>query len=305
MRPAMAGHLAMLTFSAAVAGSFALGSRAANDIDPLVMTAARFWVASAVLAILATVVGGWDRRVWAAPWRFGLLAALMGGYFVSMFEGLKTAPPVSTSAVFTLTPIMAAGFGWLLLRQRLTGRMMLALLIGGIGALWVIFRADLAALLAFDVGRGEFIFFWGCMAHALYTPMVARLKRGEPTLAFACLTLLGGAVLVSLYGARQIAATDWAALPPIVWITLAYVALFATAGSFVLLQFAATRLPSAKVMAYTYLTPTWVIAWQLALGATPPRPLILVGIGLTIVALVLLLRDEEARTATLHRPETA
>ncbi|MFZ3582908.1 DMT family transporter [Loktanella sp. DJP18] len=295
MRPATAGHLAMFTFSALVAGSFALGSRAANDIDPLVMTAARFWVASGVLAILATALGGWDRRVLAAPWRYIVLAALMAGYFVAMFEGLKTAPPVSTSAVFTLTPIMAAGFGWLLMRQRLTGRMMLALVIGGIGALWVIFRADLSALLGFDVARGEFIFFWGCMAHALYTPLVARLKRADGTLAFACLTLLGGAVLVSLYGVREIAATDWGQLPRIVWITLVYVALFASAASFVLLQFAATRLPSAKVMAYTYLTPTWVIAWQLALGATAPGPLILVGIGLTIVALFLLLRDEEAR----------
>ncbi|MFQ3253451.1 MAG: hypothetical protein ACI9U6_001747, partial [Loktanella salsilacus] len=47
----------MLAFSALVAGSFALGSRAANDIDPLVMTAARFWIASAVLAALAVALG--------------------------------------------------------------------------------------------------------------------------------------------------------------------------------------------------------------------------------------------------------
>ena len=307
MRPAMAGHLAMLMFSALVAGSFALGSRAANDIDPLVMTAARFWVASGVLAILATALGSWDRRVLAAPWRYLVLAALMAGYFVSMFEALKTAPPVSTSAVFTLTPIMAAGFGGVLMRQRLTRRMMLALLIGGLGALWVIFRADVVALLALDVGRGEFIFFWGCVAHALYTPLVARLKRGEGTLAFACLTLLAGAVLVSLYGAREIAATPWLQLPRTVWITLVYVALFASAASFVLLQFAATRLPSAKVMAYTYLTPTWVIAWQLALGATPPAPLILVGIAMTVVALVMLLRDDDALPlpAAADRPEAA
>ena len=57
------------------------------------------------------------------------------------------------------------------LRQVTTPRMALALSIGAAGALWVIFRADLAALLAFDVGRGEVIFFWGCVAHALYAPI--------------------------------------------------------------------------------------------------------------------------------------
>lgn len=30
-----------------------------------------------------------------------------------MFEGLKTAAAIPTAAVFTLTPVMAAGFGWL------------------------------------------------------------------------------------------------------------------------------------------------------------------------------------------------
>ncbi|WP_394152039.1 DMT family transporter [Loktanella salsilacus] len=297
MRPALGGHLAMLAFSALVAGSFALGSRAANDIDPLVMTAARFWIAAAVLAVLAYVMGAWDNRVFRAPWRFVLLSGLISGYFVSMFEGLKTAPPISTSAVFTLTPIIAAGFGWLLLRQRLTGRMAVALAIGGVGALWVIFRADLQAALAFDVGRGEFIFFWGCVAHALYTPLIAKLKRGENTVMFACMTLLGGAVLTSLYGAQAIVATPWKALPGVVWITLIYISVFASAASFVLLQFAAMRLPSAKVMAYTYLTPTWVICWQLALGAPPPPIMILIGIALTILALVLLLHDDDAPKA--------
>ena len=68
-----------------------------------------------------------------------------------MFEGLKTAPPVSAAAMFTLVPLMSAGFAWLLLRQIMTQRLALALSIGAVGALWVIFRADLSALLAFDL----------------------------------------------------------------------------------------------------------------------------------------------------------
>ena len=68
-----------------------------------------------------------------------MLGGLFAVYFVLMFEGLKTARPVSAAAVFTLTPVIAAGFGWLLLRQVTTGRMALALAIGAVGALWVIF----------------------------------------------------------------------------------------------------------------------------------------------------------------------
>jgi drug/metabolite transporter (DMT)-like permease len=295
MTPAVRGHLSMLCFSALVAGSFALGSMAANEIAPAALNAARFWLAGVVIGAAALATKGLPREAFRAPWRYALLGGLFGIYFVLMFEGLKTAPPVSAAAVFTLTPIIAGGFGWLLLRQRMTGRMALALAIGAVGALWVIFRADWDAFRAFEIGRGELIYFLGCIAHALYTPMVRKLNRGEPAVVFTFGMLVAGALLITLYGWRDIAATDWGALPGIVWITLIYIAFFASAATFVLLQFATLHLPSAKVMAYTYLTPSWVICWQCALGKGLPGPMVLAGVGLTVIALLLLLRDDAAR----------
>lgn len=291
MEGARAGHLAMLAFSMLVAGSFALGSLAANDIAPTALNAARFWIATLIIGAAAFATTGLPRRAAAAPWRYVLLAGFFTTYFVLMFEGLKTAPPVSAAAVFTLTPILAAGFGFLLLRQVLTARIALALAIGAAGALWVIFRADLQAILRFEVGRGEVIYFWGCVAHAVYTPLVRKLNRGEPAVVFTFGTLLAGAIMLTVWGWTDLRATDWAALPGIVWITIGYTAIFASAATFTLLQFATLRLPSSKVMAYTYLTPSWVIMWELALGGTPPPVMVLAGVGLTVVALGLLLRE--------------
>lgn len=304
MSPGARGHLAMLTFSALVAGSFALGSMAANEISPAALNAARFWLAGVVIGIAALATKGLPRSAFRAPWRYAVLGGLFGVYFVLMFEGLKTAPPVSAAAVFTLTPILAGGFGWLLLRQRMTGRMALALGIGAVGALWVIFRADWAAFRAFEIGRGEQIYFVGCVAHALYTPMVRKLNRGEPAVVFTFGMLVAGALLLTLYGWRDIAGTEWGALPGIVWITLVYIAFFASAATFVLLQFATLHLPSAKVMAYTYLTPSWVICWQFALGKGLPGPLVLAGVGLTVIALLLLLRDDGLQAAE-QKPQPA
>ncbi len=286
------GHLAMLAFSALVAGSFSLGARVADVVDPVAFTALRFWVAALVIAAMLGATGG--MRAPQAVWRHGILGTLYALYFVLMFEGLKTAPPVSASAVFTLTPLMAAGFGWWLLRQRFSPRLGLALALGAAGALWVIFRADLRALLALDVGRGEAIYLVGCAAHALYTPLVARLNRGEGPAEFSLGVVLAGAILLTVLGAPRLLATDWAALPPLAWVTLLYVAVFASAGTMVLLQFAALRLPSAKVMAYTYLVPAWVLLWEEAMGGGHPPALVLVGVALTVAALLLLLRPERA-----------
>ena len=288
------GHLSMLAFSALVAGSFSLGSMASVHIDPAAFNAVRFVIGAVVVAgmVVRLTPGGFQRLHFRAPWRYLILGGLFGAYFVLMFEGLKTAPPVSAAAVFTLTPIMTAGFAFLLLRQVMTGRMALALAIGAAGALWVIFRADLSALLAFEIGRGEVIYFIGCFAHAAYTPLVRMLNRGEPVLVFTFGTMVGGALVLFGWGWAEVLATDWANLPAIVWVTLGYTAIFASAVSIVLLQFASLRLPASKVMAYTYLTPTWVIGWEFFLGNGLPTVFVLGGVMLTVLALGLLLKDE-------------
>jgi len=289
--PAVRGHLAMLLFSALVAGSFALGARAANLIDPAALNALRFLLASVIIGALVAIGPGVRRQDLRAPWRYLVLGGLFAIYFVMMFEGLKTAPSVSASAVFTLTPVLSAGFGWLLLRQITTPRMALALALAAAGAVWVIFRGDVSAILAFEIGKGETIFFFGVIAHALYTPLVRKLNRGEPPLVFTLGMMVAGFLLMSLYGARSIAETDFTNLPAIVWITIAYVTVFASATTFYLLQYAAMNLKSAKVMAYTYLVPAWVIAWEVALGGAMAPATVFLGIAAVIVALLMLLAD--------------
>ncbi len=286
------GHLAMLAFSALVAGSFSLGSMAAPFVDPTALSALRFALAGLLVGVAALATTGLPRSALVAPWRYVILGGLLAAYFVLMFEGLKTANAVSTAAVFTLTPIMAAGFGWALLRQRMTGRMMVALIVGAIGAVWVIFDADWAAVLRMQVGVGEITYFWGCVAHAAYAALVRKLNRGEPAIVFTFGMMVAGCIMLTIWGWDAIRATDWTALPGIVWVTLAYVAIAASAMTFVLLQYATLRLPAAKVMAYTYLVPAWVILWELALGRAAPPWMVLGGVALTVIALLMLLKDE-------------
>ena len=288
----------MLAFSALVAGSFSLGQRIANQIDPAALTLARFALAFVVMAALVQAGPGFRRAHLQAPWRWGLLGGIYAIYFVLMFEGLKTASSVSTAAVFTLSPILSAGFGWLLLRQVTTPRMALALAVGASGALWVIFRADWGAFLRFEVGQGELTYFVGCIVHAALPATMKMTNRGEPQLVATTFLLAGGFVTLLPWGLGPALATDWAGLSPLVWVTVAYVALIASGATAFLLALASQRLPGAKVMAYTYLVPSWVIGWELALGGSPPPVLVLGGVSLTVLALLLLLKDETVSPAS-------
>lgn len=288
-RESLRGHAAMLLFAALISGSFTLGDFAAPHIAPAALTVARFALAALIIGAIAwPAMRPWHFR---QPWRYPAVGGLLAAYFVLMFEALKITDPISTGAVFTLTPIISAGFGWLLMRQITTPTMALSLGLAGAGAVWVIFRADLEAMLALRIGLGERIFFVGCVCHALYAPLGRLMHRGEPVLVYSFAGICGGLLVTLVYGARDVIATDWLALPAIAWITILYLAVFTTAGTFFLVQFATLRLPSAKVMAYGYLVPTFVIVEEGIIGHGWVAAPVWLGVAATVGALLVLLRD--------------
>ncbi|MGI9419285.1 MAG: DMT family transporter [Geminicoccaceae bacterium] len=286
---ALRGHGAMLLFAALISVSFTLGDLAAPHIEPSVLASSRFALAAVIMGVLAAP--RIKREHGAAAWRYLVLGGLLGSYFILMFEALRLTDPVSTGAIFTLTPLMSAVFGYILMRQIMTPVMAASLTLAGAGAVWVIFRADIEAIFGLRLGPGEQIFIIGCAAHALYTPLGRRFHRGEPLAVYVFFGLCGGFAVTLLFGLRDLAATDWAALPWIAWAALFYLAIMATATTFFLVQYATLRLPSAKVMAYGYLVPVFVIVWEGLLGHGWVQPVVWLGAAATVGAMLILLRE--------------
>lgn len=285
------GHAAMLLFSALVSVSFILGNLTANLIAPQAITAARFGVAVAAMLAVVALRGEWQRAHMVAPWRYLLPGGCFAIYFALMFEALKTAPPVNLAVIFTLTPLFSGVADRLFNKRGIRPIVALALLLGAVGAVWVIFEGDMARLLRLQLGRGEAVFALAVLIHAIYPAAMPWISRGEPAASVSLLSLIAGALIICAVGAPAIANTDWSALPPIVWGTIGYLGIFATAISFLCVKYASTILPSAKVMAYTYLVPFWV-----ALGAgftfgTWPAPHTWLGGTLIAAALLTLLFD--------------
>lgn len=292
-RTQIIGHLAMLSLSFLVAGSFSLGSTIAHLAPPDALTALRFSAGAILMGSIAVLSGKVKANHFKRGWRFLPLGGLFSIYFVTMFEALKITQPVSTSAVFTLAPPLTAIFSYFILSQVSTKRISIALIIGAIGALWVIFRAELSAFLNFNIGKGEAIFIIGVMAHALYTPLFRKLSKGDPVIVSTFGVMLGGALVLWAFSFNNIVATNWSSLPVSFWLVFIYLVIAASSLTFFLLQFAALRLPSAKVMAYTYLVPSWVIFWEFARGNGLPDIKILIGIAITTISLIMLLKNED------------
>jgi drug/metabolite transporter (DMT)-like permease len=290
--PVVLAHLAMFAYALIIAGSFSFGALAAPYVPSAVLNLVRFLAATALMGGLLFATRG-TLRPPAGLWRFLLLGGLMAAYFVLMFIALGLTDPVSTGAVFTLIPLMAAVFGLILLGQRTRPIVWTGLVIAAIGALWVIFRGDAKRLLEFHVGAGEAIFFVGCVCQAIYAPLVKLLSRGESVFEFTVWTLAGCTLCLVPFAIPQLVTTEGASIGWVVWSAIAYLAICATALSFFLLQYASMHLPAAKVFPYGYLTPSFVIVLEMVLGHGLVSPAVTAGAIVTVFGLVVIVAAPE------------
>lgn len=259
-------HFAMLLFALLISVSFSLGGLATAHASPAAINALRYVLSVVFMAAMIIFVLKRRLTVPKKIWRFGLLGLLMAVYMFTMFVALEIASPVSTGAVFTLMPLISAGFALLLMGQKTRPGVLASLVIAATGAIWVIFRGSIDAILAFDIGKGEAIFFIGVVCHAAYAPLIRKFNRGEDAFSFAFWSVAATGLWLMLPGIPALTTTPLLHLDPIVWIAVLYLAVVTTVFTFLLLQFATLRLPSAKVLAYGYLTPSFVIILEGLLG---------------------------------------
>ncbi|WP_377290372.1 DMT family transporter [Rhizobium sp. SG2393] len=290
-REKLMAHAAMLLFAALVAGSFSFGGLASRALGAAPVTLLRYLMTVVVMGVVAFGFFRAPRVFPRQPWRFAVLGGLIAIYMLTMFTALEITSPVATGAVFTLMPLLSAALAFLLMGQKTRGGVIVSLVIAAMGAVWVIFRGNIDAILAFDVGRGELIYLVGVTAHAAYVPLIRKFERGEHPVAFGFWVVVFTVPWLLPFGLRPVLAIDYGAVPATIWLILAYLAVVTTAITFMLLQFASMRLPASKMLGYNYLTPSFIILLEGLLGhgwttMTVVMGAVVTALGLLVVALL-------------------
>jgi drug/metabolite transporter (DMT)-like permease len=142
----------------------------------------------------------------------------------------------------------------------------------------------------FRLGSGEWVFLIGCVSYAAYSPAIRLLDRGAPALAVSHWTVLAGFVVLAVWAAPSVIATDWRAVPLRAYGIVLYLAIFTTVVSFFLIQYASTRLHQAKVMAYTFLIPAIIVLTDWLTHTRLPSASVLAGVGVIASAMLVLQR---------------
>ena len=279
----------MLAFSIFVSGSFTFGSLIANEISPELLTFYRFLIATIILGVILY----FNKSIYAHHlnniWRYFVLGAIYSIYFVFMFVALRYTTTVSTAAIFTLLPLFAALLDRLFLRKSSPVLIWVALILSGIGALWIIFEGSINELFQFRFEEGEAIFLVGTIFYASYAIIQPKLFKGENIYVTTLGVLAAGSIILAMSLILQQSSFIVDKITfEVLWVIF-YLAIFASIGSISCLNYASPRLSAPVVSAYTLLVPFWVILNDFVFFKIAPNMNMIVGVMLIAFGLLILI----------------
>ena len=279
-------HLLMIIFTMIIAGSFPVVAAITTGIDSVLLTFWRFLTATLIFGTMLPLVKNGKRKPgWRDIGRYSIVGGSYGLFFVLMFQSLKTTSPLNTSTIYTTLPLFTIILGSFL-GETFRIRQLWVLALSMVATLWVIFRGNVSLMLGLEFNQGDIIFFLGTLCLAIYLLSMKKLQRDESKIHFTFYSLLFATLVLMI---TAIFRTGSLAIPDAgTWLGIAYLAGPSTAVTFWILQYTATRLSPARIVAYTFLTPSAVAALEWGMGLSSPDWSVIPGIAITLAAVFLL-----------------
>jgi len=284
-------HTLMLIAIILAASSFPVGAAITNDLPPEILMFLRFFLAAILFAPIVFIKYGIMPPSKQSFFFYIILSIPLVVFFWCMFESLRYTSVLNTGAIYTIVPSITAIFAFIVNRE-VTGKIrILGLIIGTIGALWIVFRGNIDSFLGLKLNYGDLIFIIGSLFLGLYNPLVKRFHRNEPMVLMTFWILLFGSLWLLLASVRDIMYIDWVNIKQNVYYGILYLALFSTLITFMVINFSTIRIGATKVAAYGFLTPVIVIVLSLLLGLEPFELITVPGLLLIIAAMFIIQRD--------------
>lgn len=242
-------HLLMLLCMVLIAGSFPIAHAITDALPPVVMMWLRFLFAALLFIPLILWRGGFIIPSVATLFRYSLLSIPLVVFFWCMFEALRYTSALNTGAIYTIVPVMTAGIAFFVNGERTNKRRALWLILGMLGAVWIIFRGSPQAMLNLQLNYGDGIFLLGSLFMAANGPLIKRYYRNEPLEQLTFWLLLMGSGWLLLASLTSTSELSWQAIDQNVIWGLLYLTLFTTLITFFLFNHGTVKLGAIKASA--------------------------------------------------------
>ncbi|MBB1024669.1 MULTISPECIES: DMT family transporter [unclassified Dietzia] len=293
-----AGHLAsvalVIMWSSGYVGA-ELGTRTGGT--PLQLLGWRFSILGVLLLSVCLVLGVRlaDRRAWARQAVLGLFSQAV--FLFMIFEGVARGVDGGTAALIAaLQPLLVATVAGRFLGERTTPVMWFGMLLG---------MAGVVVVVSGGLGAGSapwwaYLFpVAGMLSLATGTVLTQRLRPTETLLQ--AITMQSVVAAGALVAAMLLVGQGAVPADPDFWVAVAWLVFLSTLCGYVLYVFVTRTRGATVASVLLYLTPPTTMVWVWLMFGVPITLLAVVGMAVSAVGVVLVLRSRAGAQAHLAR----
>jgi len=202
MNRTLLGILCGLGAASIWGGMYVVSKVVLDIIPPFSLVSLRLLLGALTLAIVL-VIRGFPTLTRRQIWQ--ILGVGFVGYGISLslqFLGTKLSSAANGSLVTSATPAFVLIFAWLLLKEKITARRLLALLLATSGVVAVI--DPRSAQLNPDLFAGNLLLLGAALTWALYSVLVRKVTQALDVLPFSLIAFLGGLPVALPAGAWEL-----------------------------------------------------------------------------------------------------
>ena len=199
------------------------------------------------------------------------LMALCGLFGVAMnqlffFHGLSLTSPVNTGTIMTINPILVVVLSFFILKEAITLRRSVGILIGATGAVLLTLTAGTGIG---DSSLGDLFIFINAASYALYLVLVKPLMGKYKPLTVITYVFSFGFIFVMLYPPTfmELSITNFSRIPMSMVFVIIYVVVGVTFLAYLLTVFGLKHVSPSATSAYIYLQPVLVMLFAVGLSA--------------------------------------
>lgn len=190
----------------------------------------------------------------------------MGINMLIFFKGLSLSTPINSAVIITITPIFVLILSIFLIKEKVTTRKIIGVIVGLSGALGLILFGQEIRQDAPNIALGNFYILFNAIFYGAYLILVKMLiQKYHPFTFMKWLFSLG--ILICLpFGYQELMEVRWTNLPfEAIW-KIAFVILGTTFCTYLFNIFALTQLKASTVSAFIYVQPLIGILYAVATG---------------------------------------
>jgi len=208
---------------------------------------------------------------------------------LAFFRGLELSTPINSGVIITLSPVLVLILSYFFLKEKITVKKILGILIGFSGAVFLILNSSKTGINAPNIPLGNSFFLLNASAYAGYLIIVKPLTRKYNIFTLMKWLFLIGLIISAPITFNQFIEVKWTELPWFAIWRMGYVVIGTTFLTYLFNIYALKKLSPTTVGSFIYLQPIITILFALitandTLDTTKILSCILVFIGAYLVS---------------------